>query len=349
MQLLNKTVHHKAFGDGTVTDFDGEYLSVKFDAGIKRFLFPDSFESFLSPTSPELADEIKQLIDDSRSKKKNDDEVRIQERKDQLKTAGNGETRSGRRSKSMPRANVAFKCNYCDGGHNERCVGFDGVCSDEVIRVNIESEHRTWCATAGCACKRYMDGEISREQLDALDKGDDFVCYESQILRNWKAMAGVVQSGSKSGEPMKLNRVQRNSLCVLTTRDHGSGESKRYIFAVFMVDEAYEGSRRDEGYVSTRSKFKLALTPDEAHSMLFWNYHANQNQPAVAAWSSGLHRYFGDTQAAMILRDIAKLKEGTPDETLAKDFFSYFCRVNNVNPTALGIPNGALQQLTIHS
>lgn len=137
----------------------------------------------------------------------------------------------------------------------------------------------------------------------------------------WKAMAGIVQHGENKGKPMKLNQVQTNSLCVLTTRDPRSKEEDRYIFAVFLVDDSYEGDGRDEGYVSTTSEYKIKLTPTEARSLLFWNYHANDNHPEVAVWSSGLHRYFQDEQAVQILRDIAIIKRGTDEEVLSERFF----------------------------
>lgn len=50
--------------------------------------------------------------------------------------------------------------------------------------------------------------------------------------------------------------------------------------------------------------------------MLFWNYHSNSNNAGVAAWNSGLHRYFDDLEGAQIIRDIAKVKKGTLDEEL---------------------------------
>jgi len=134
---------------------------------------------------------------------------------------------------------------------------------------------------------------------------------------------------------MKLNQVQTNSLCVLTTRDPGSIENERYIFAVFLVDESYEGDNCDEGYVTTSSKYKIKLSPKEAHSMLLWNYHANENQPEITVWSSGLHRYFDDEQATQILKDISIMKQGTPDEDLAFEFLNYFIKINDVDIKSL--------------
>jgi hypothetical protein len=162
------------------------------------------------------------------------------------------------------------------------------------------------------------------------------------MLRDWKALAGIVQRGEKKGQPMKLNQVQTNSLCILTTRYPGSTEKERYIFAVFLIDESYEGDNYEEGYVTTGSKYRIKLSPKEAHSMLFWNYHSNDNRPEVPAWNSGLHRYFDDEQAVQILKDISIIKKGTPDENLAKEFLHYFITINNIDLESISEKKGAL-------
>jgi len=52
MDLLNKRVHHKAFKSGTVTEFRGIYLEVKFDVKpvgkeqTLEFLYLSAFEGF---------------------------------------------------------------------------------------------------------------------------------------------------------------------------------------------------------------------------------------------------------------------------------------------------------------
>ncbi|NBL00780.1 MAG: hypothetical protein EOM50_22835 [Erysipelotrichia bacterium] len=185
---------------------------------------------------------------------------------------------------------------------------------------------------------------MTRSQLDDICNNGGFVCYESQMLREWKALAGVVQTGAKKGQPMKLNQVQNNSLCVLTTRDPNSNENERYIFGVFLVDQTYEGDYLDEGYVTTRSKYRIKFSPREAYKMLFWRYHANSNQPEVPRWSSGLHRYFEDEQAIQILQDIVHLKQGTEEEELANEFLIYFADINNIDISAVSTKNGALQR-----
>lgn len=347
MDIINQIVIHKAYGEGKIIDIDNRnYLTIQFQQGEKKFLYPTSFQGYLLAKDPKFDAIIQNELALLEEKKKVDEEI-IQKTAEILRVIErpqNTHMQKPKKVKGYPRANIAFKCNYCDGGQSDTHVGFNGVCSDDAIHYNIKIAKRTWCCSEKCACGLYLNGEIIRKELDELCSGDGYVCYESQMLRDWKALAGIVQTGENKNQPMKLNQVQANSLCILTTRDPNSVETDRYIFAVFLVDENYEGDNREEGYVTTNSKFKINLTPTEAHSMLFWDFHANENHPDVAAWNTGLHRYFNDEQAVQILRDIAKLKQGTSDEQLAVEFLNHFVKINQVDLEGVAAKNGALQR-----
>ena len=58
MILENLQVRHKIFGLGTVVATDGKYIKVKFDNAEKNFVYPDSFEKFLTLADGTLTDEI---------------------------------------------------------------------------------------------------------------------------------------------------------------------------------------------------------------------------------------------------------------------------------------------------
>ena len=164
------------------------------------------------------------------------------------------------------------------------------------------------------------------------------------MLAEWKASAGVVQTGVNKGTKKKLKRVAFNNLCILTTRDPADkGEDKRYIFAAFIIEKAFEGDAHTEGYVAAGADNKTELSQTEAHAMPFWEYHANEGQPARAFWGSGQYRYVSITQAAQVLRDIAKIKKGTADEDLSKHMFEHFCRINQIDISHLPEPMGAIQ------
>lgn len=242
-------------------------------------------------------------------------------------------------------SNIAFKCNYCDGGKSSSSIGFNGICSDKIIHYNIEIVKRRWCSFEDSPCFNYLHGKLSRDELEADFDAGGYVCYESQMLRDWKAMAGVIQSGERKGQPVRLRNARSNSLCVLTTlepNEPNSSEADRIIFAVFLIDETYEGGDHIEGSVSTQSKFKLSLSQTEAQKMRFWRYYANKNIPEKAAWGTGLYRYLTDIQALQILRDIAIIKRNTKDEALATEFLTTFSKIVEIEVKDVGSFNGAL-------
>lgn len=65
MVLENLTVRHKTFGVGTVVATSGKYMKVKFDNGEKNFVYPDSFEKFLTLEDGTVSDEIKSDLADA--------------------------------------------------------------------------------------------------------------------------------------------------------------------------------------------------------------------------------------------------------------------------------------------
>ena len=338
--MIGSRVFHNTFGGGVVTGRDETHIAVDFGGDVRTFIYPDVFIKFLSSTDQKLMAQVNSDI-----QAKQESRVKPQPPSAHPSTEQT-QPRVGKKRKKVQRSNVAFKCNYCDGGKTPTCIGFNGVCSDSVLRYNIEKAHHVWCSDADSPCRCYLDGEISRDELeDMMHGGDglDSVCYESQMLRDWKAYAGVVQTGADKGKPMRLMQVQRNSLAVLTTRDPNYyTDESRYIFAVFLVDESYEGDHREAGYVTTRSDWKISLTPQEARKICFWNYYVNRNAPKKVVFGSGLHRYLSDNQAAQILRDIAEVRTDPQDKEFARRFFEHFCKINGLDSEQVPPPAGAL-------
>lgn len=335
MDIKGEKVTHKAFGVGIVTAQTDSLVTVAFDSGEKKFQYPTAFKQFLTLCEAAVQENVIREIEAAEQEKASLLAKQTSITREVTPIPKKKRTRAAR-------PNIAFKCNYCDGGKSSSSIGFNGICSERIIRYNIDVEQRTWCCSEDCACFNYLCGDLTRDELEAeLDDGG-FVCYESQMLRDWKAMAGVVQRGERKGQPMRLMNVQPSSLCVLTTREPDSTEAERIIFAVFLVDDTYDGDEQEEGFVSTQSKFKLALSQKEAEKMIFWRYHANENKPEKEAWSSGLHRYLTDVQAVQILKDIAELKKNTKDGALAAEFLETFSRIVGIDVEDAGEPNGVL-------
>ena len=47
MNLINQTVIHKAFGEGTITTVENGYITILFSQGEKKFMYPYGFKHFL--------------------------------------------------------------------------------------------------------------------------------------------------------------------------------------------------------------------------------------------------------------------------------------------------------------
>lgn len=247
------------------------------------------------------------------------------------------------------RTSAAFKCNYCDGGQRTGHAGFCGVCSDSMIRYNIKVKKCRWCAYEDSPCRRYWDGKMSRTELESMMQrgktSGKIVCYESRMLLDWKAYAGVNRSGECKGKPRRFQSLRHNGLAVLTTREpEDSGEAARFIFAAFLIDELYKGDDQRSDYVTADARWKIELAPEQSHKIRFWDYHSNQSNPGKLLWGSGLYRYLSDEQAAQILRDIAEVKRGTEEEKFARQFLEHYCAIHGIDAEAVPPPGGALRK-----
>jgi hypothetical protein len=69
MILDNLQVKHKVFGLGTVVATNGKYMTIQFDGAVKNFVYPDSFEKFLSLADGTVTDEIKADLERVRQKR----------------------------------------------------------------------------------------------------------------------------------------------------------------------------------------------------------------------------------------------------------------------------------------
>ena len=71
MVFDNVKVMHKTFGEGTVTEHIGNYITVKFSSAEKKFVYPDAFERFLSLADGGITSEIEADLAKSKRAKQN--------------------------------------------------------------------------------------------------------------------------------------------------------------------------------------------------------------------------------------------------------------------------------------
>ena len=350
--MIGRQVKHKSFGLGTIIGCEAGRITVDFSGTKRLFQFPEAFERFLTTDDAVLHN----LVADAFRKKtearqKAEEELQKAKEAEQAKMLRAAQAYSdvpfpvsanplpSKKQLLGTENSIAFKCNFCDGGSSETRIGFCGKCSDWMIHYNIEKAKHVWCST-GSICKKYYDMRISRKELDDYvePNGEYTACYESDLFDKWKMYAGIYQNGERAGKSIRMTKVDRGGLAVLTTRRPSDREQDRFIFAVYMVDSAFRGDDKNEGWVSADPVWRIELAPGQAEKILFWKYYFNRKKTDKIVFGSGLYRYLTDIESAQILRDIAIVK----DDDFSKAFFIHFCEVHGIEPGNLVAPSGAL-------
>ena len=139
LNIINELVKHKAWGQGKILGLQGTTIDVEFGIGIKKMQFPEGFEKFLIFEKPELQDYALDLLENKRNEaarieqEKREEQERIKLAKErEMKPAPKGR-------KKVEKANIAFKCNFCNGGCSSSNIGYKGVCSDEMIDYLLDN------------------------------------------------------------------------------------------------------------------------------------------------------------------------------------------------------------------
>ena len=358
MKILNQSVIHKAIinskGEGIIIDQDEKNIIVKFAKETISFPFPLSFEKFLKFKDAELQAEVEALIVEFKEREAHQ---KAEEREAKLRAAEEAkraeeERIAAEKHKTSPAAyerhadenNLAFKCNFCDGGCSPTCLGFKGVCSPEQIKYNIEKKRRAWCSDKkDSACYKYHTKAITREELEELNKDGKFVCYEAKMLVDWKAEAGEDRNGADGPRARRITGASKNSLAVLTTElpDIPDGK-KRVIFGVFITGVVDEGDDIQAGYVKAKGDYHIELTPEESKKMMFWHYYKNPNSTEKIQWGTGLYRYMKDAACARILADIVNIKTVPAEKERAQKVLEHYCALKGIDVNNIPAADGAI-------
>ena len=373
MNVIGQVVEHKSLGEGKICDHKirerESYIIVDFSGDQKEFQFPDIFKNIIRAKDEKFKAYVADLVQKKEDIDRKEAIIRQREIEKEQKNLIRDEpiirkTKVGKRpkkegkkitstkekgkhNKSYKGHNIAFKCNYCDGGKSSEQVGFSGICSNRTIAQNIDRGRGEWCKFQDCACRHYYDNMIDRDELEQIYENEG-ICYESDLLKNWTAYAGATLDEKSESVPRRIVGAKENHLAILTTVNPDMAEDKRYIFAVFLIDEVFAGDpeNNEEGYVMSapKSRYRIKLSEGEAKKMLFWNYYSNSGKKENTRWGTGLFRYMTDQMAVQVLRDIADMKKGTKYEKSADDLLKYFCSINNIDLTSIGPEVGALKQ-----
>ena len=331
-KLRSVEVRHKKFGAGKIEEVypseQPKTVRVAFADKSAQFEFPKAFlQKHLVMDDEELEAEILRYADEQLEKanqRKIQDEHRKKEEEykfhsEKIKSNGVGK-KSVKRHSATARHNVACKLNYCNGGRSVQHLGYHGVCSEKIIRYNIEKRHCKWCSSSRCPCYQYYHGKMSyQDLLEDYSKGYE-PCYESVALLRWDANAGVDENGT----PRPLCGAEEESLCVLTTIPPNMSGEDRIIIAAFLIGEVFQGDDETAGYVVANVDYRLEFSPNEANQLRFWDFYTNPNHPDSKKWAFGLIRYFDDATAAKMLSRMLEVKAGKAEEQKAKEMLDRY-------------------------
>lgn len=328
MNLIKKEVIHKNLGVGHVVALSDKIITVQFGEKQMKFSFPSIFNELMTISDTSLQHDIDLLCDNENYAINRRKEERLTEYESRFAYVNTAKPDKLKREKQIrDKSNIAIKCNYCDGGRSETAFGYQGVCSDEVLRQNVSVIRRPWCSAATCECKRYLNGEIDRKELEKKFTEGSFICHESRLLRDWVASAGRHQSEKRNDKPIKMTNARVNRLCVLTTKEASELENERKIFGAFVISEVEVGDEKVEGNVHAHAKYRIDLTQEEANQVRFWTFHKNKSKPEIPFWGSGLIRYITDAQSINILKAMREATQDPDKKAQIFDMIEYYCKV----------------------
>ncbi len=202
-------------------------------------------------------------------------------------------------------SNIAFKGTY-NNGNKGIYVGFDGACSDEMIKWNIE-DGRSWCGNPACECMEYYEKGFKGNR-------PTFPCYESELFRRWEFGAGWDHYGVRGNSPRHIKNTEQGKIAILTTRFPEDQEMDRKIVGIFKIGKISPGDDAHETMISADKNFRIKLPEEEAKELYFWNYYKNQSSQECR-WGQGLFRYLDDVQIAQILQDVSETIKKEEEKT----------------------------------
>lgn len=328
MNLLKKEVIHKSLGVGHVVSFAGKIITVQFGERSMKFSFPSIFNDILRMKDPALQQEIKELCENENYSINRQKEERLSEFESRFAPSLDQKNAKAKRAKRYKdNNNIAIKCNYCDGGRSDQIFGYQGVCSDEVLRENVLTSKRPWCSSSTCECKKYISGEIDRTELDKKYRDGSFICHESRLFSDWVASARRHQSEKKGDKPNKMSNAFVNRLCVLTVKQSSELEKERKVFGAFVISEVETGDEKAEENVHAHPKYRIELTAEEAENVHFWDFHKNKSKMDMPFWGSSLLRYLTDAQSINIMKAMMEAAIEPEKKAHIMEVLEYYCRV----------------------
>ena len=146
---------------------------------------------------------------------------------------------------------------------------------------------------------------------------------ENDPLVSGCCSTGLYLSGVSKGTPRVPQRVNFNSMCVLTACPEGKGEKDRQILAVAMTDESFHGGACEDGRIPLHPDYRLKLP----RPIPLWPH---LEKPSLKAWGRTTFKYVSNKVGEEILYEIRRQCRGTDQEKAAEAFYRYYCECNRL-------------------
>ena len=326
MNLVNQKVMHlkQDFGLGIIVEQDENIVTVKFEhkEHKMKMQYPEAFLNYVKLIDTNLQNQIEVLAKEKIVSENERTALSLKRQREKIVHDNAFKPTHGVLNTSY-RPCIAFKLNYCDGGKSEHIVGFNGICSDKIIRLN-QMMNRDWCTNPDCECSQYYNGQITRYELDKAwenTRYGNFLCYESAALRDRAFGAG-------SGR--KINGAGNGHLCIFTTQipdEQGIlKQNERLVVFMGLIQEVIDSNDGDLIYIDKNHFINFNLS--EARQFKFWDIHSNKDKNNTL-WGSGLFRYFDDYEAIRFIKKAIEIKKH--DSAAAKELLKYYCELHHLS------------------
>ncbi|WP_301109709.1 malate synthase [Sporosarcina sp.] len=85
MNLVNEEITHNVFGEGNIVEHEESFITVDFNKNLKKFVYPDAFENFITLNDRDIAKSLEQVFSKRKAEEKVLEKKRIEEKENQMR------------------------------------------------------------------------------------------------------------------------------------------------------------------------------------------------------------------------------------------------------------------------
>ena len=196
-------------------------------------------------------------------------------------------------ARTLQDGNIAFKVTYNDGNWAK-------VCSPDAFDFNVFQKKTFWCREQSESPHNCQSSFYRGRTLSA----DLYPCYDAVALATLSFSPGW---NHKTNAPYVCKEAKVGKVALLTSRDPGEPEARRFIFAILLIARVRVAGPEHSGpgtefYEGDQS---ASIVLERSSYVRFWDFYRNPRAPGVIAWGAGLFRYVDDATVREILTAVS--------------------------------------------